>query len=60
MNLFFVYYASNNKFMCFANASSACVILGDPAITAGTWQTDMVRLVDGLTIGRLFVASSCN
>jgi hypothetical protein len=60
MCLLVVYYASNNKYMSFANASSAGVMLGDPAITAGAWQTDMVRLVDGLTVGRLFVASSCN
>jgi hypothetical protein len=46
MCLLIVYYASNNKFMCFANASSACVMLGDPAITAGAWQTDMVQLVN--------------
>ena len=54
MCLLVVYYASNNKYMSFANASSAGVMLGDPAITLG------VRLVDGLTVGRLFVASSCN
>ena len=60
MCLLVLYYASNNKFMCFANANPACVMLGNvlcPAITARAWCRDIVQLIDSLSIGRLFLAA---
>ena len=61
-----VYYASNNKFMCFANESSARAMLGDvlgPAIMARALHTDMMHLIGSLAVGRLFgaaeIANAC-
>jgi hypothetical protein len=54
------YYASNNELLCFANKSSASAMQGHvfgPAIMAGAWGTNTVRLVGSLAVGRLFGAA---